>query len=473
MRGTACGRPTAGYACRVADLLAQTALCITRHALIQRGETVVVAVSGGLDSMVLLHLLNRLARAASWRLVVAHFNHQLRGRASDADETFVRQAAIRLRLPCVVDRADIRREAGARKLSLEMAARQLRHEFLARAARAHGARVVALAHHADDQVETFLLRLLRGAGGEGLAGMRPSAPSPADVEVRLVRPLLEFSRATLTAYARRHCLRFREDASNACRDIPRNRVRHELIPRLRRFQPALDITLARAMELVGAEAEFAAAAAHRWLGHRQRSPFAVLALAVQRRVIQAQLCQLGCEPDFALIEALRFAAGRRIVVRPGLHVVRDADGRVGVALVRRTGFRADRQVVRFTLPRGAVEFGGLRCGWILVAGGMSVRRLRAVAGREIFDADLIGARMVLRHWRPGDRFQPIGLPRAAKLQDLFTNAKVPVSERRDRIVAATARGAVFWVEGLRMSERFKLTATTKRRLIWRWARRSG
>jgi tRNA(Ile)-lysidine synthase len=455
----------------VADLLAQTARCITRHALIQRGETVVVAVSGGLDSMVLLHLLNRLARAASWRLVVAHFNHQLRGRASDADEAFVRRAAKQLGLPCVTDRADVRRAARARKFSVEMAARELRHAFFAQTARRNDARTVALAHHADDQVETFFLRLLRGAGGEGLAGMKPAAPSPADVEVRLVRPLLEFSRAMLAAYARRHRLRFREDASNACRDIPRNRVRHELIPRLRRFQPALDTTILRAMELIGAEAEFAAAAAQHWLGCRQSNPFAALALAVQRRVIQAQLRQLGCEPDFALIEALRVATGRRIVVRPGLQVVRDAEGRVGVALVRRTGFRADRQVVRFTLPRGAVEFGGLRCGWTLVAGGMSARRLRAVAGREIFDADCVGPEMVLRHWRPGDRFQPIGLPRAAKLQDLFTNAKVSASERRERVVAATARGAIFWVEGLRMSERFKLTAATERRLIWRWARR--
>ncbi len=453
------------------DLVQQVRAAIVRRQLLAPGECVVVAVSGGLDSMVLLHLLHRLARPSRWPLVVAHFNHRLRGRASDADETFVRQAAGRLKLPCVVDRADIRREAGARKVSLEMAARQLRHEFLARTARAHGARVVALAHHADDQVETFLLRLLRGAGGEGLAGMKPTAPSPADVEVRLARPLLEFSRATLAAYARRHRLRFREDASNACRDIPRNRVRHELIPRLRRFQPALDTTILRAMELIGAEAEFAAAAAQHWLGCRQPGPFAALALAVQRRVIQAQLRQLGCEPDFALIEALRVATGRRIVVRPGLHVVRDAEGRVGMALVRRTGFRADRQVVRFTLPRGAVEFGGLRCGWTLVAGGMSARRLRTVAGRELFDADLIGAGMVLRHWRPGDRFQPIGLPRAAKLQDLFTNAKVSASERRERVVAATARGAIFWVEGLRMSERFKLTAATKHRLIWRWARR--
>ncbi|MGD0538945.1 MAG: tRNA lysidine(34) synthetase TilS [Verrucomicrobiota bacterium] len=457
----------------MADLLAQTARCITRHALIQRGETVVVAVSGGLDSMVLLHLLHRLAGTENWQLVVAHLNHGLRGRASDADERLVRETAGRLKLPSVIDRADVRRETLARKLSLEMAARQLRHEFLARTARARGARVVALAHHADDQVETFLLRLLRGAGGEGLAGMKPVAPSPADADLRLVRPLLEFSRATLAAYARRHRLRFREDASNACRDIPRNRVRHELIPRLRRFQPALDTTILRAMELVGAEAEFATAAAQRWLRHRQRSPFAALAVAVQRRVIQAQLRQLAGEPDFALIEALRATAERRIAVRPGLHVVRDTEGRVGVAPLRRTGFRADRRVVRLTGPRGAAEFGGLRCRWALVAGGMSARRLHPIAGREIFDADRVGGRVVLRHWQPGDRFQPIGLPRAAKLQDLFTNAKVPVAERRDRIVAATARGAIFWVEGLRMSERFKLTATTKRRLIWRWARRSG
>ena len=453
------------------DLVQQFRAAIVRRQLLAPGERVVVAVSGGLDSMVLLHLLHRLARATRWQLVVAHFNHQLRGRASDADEAFVRETADRLKLPCAVDRAAIGRVARARRLSLEMAARELRHAFLARAARAHGARVVALAHHADDQVETFLLRLLRGAGGEGLAGMKPSAPSPADADVRLVRPLLEFSRSSLAAYARRHRLRFREDASNACRDIPRNRVRHELVPRLRRFQPALDIVIPRAMELVGAEAEFAEAAAHRWLRHRPRRPFVTLAVAVQRRVIQAQLRQLGCETDFALVEYLRAAEGRPIAVRPGLSMFRNADGRVEAAPAQRTRFRSDRLVVKLAVPRGAVEFAGVRCGWVLVAGGLPARRLRAVAGREVFDADRLGPRMVLRHWQPGDRFQPIGLARAAKLQDLFTNAKVPAAERRQRIVATTARGAVAWVEGLRMSERFKLTAATKRRLIWHWARR--
>jgi len=285
---------------------------------------IVVAVSGGLDSMVLLHRLHRLSGAENWQLVVAHLNHGLRGRASDADEQFVRTTAARLGLPCVSERADVATHARTRRLSLEMAGRELRHAFLARVARQHGARVVALAHHADDQVETFLLRLFRGAGGDGLGGMQPVAPSPADPGVSLVRPLLAIPRARLAAFARRHRLQFSEDASNRDRRILRNRLRLDWLPRLRRIIPAVDAAILRAAELVGAEAQLAAAAAQHWLRRRQRSPFAALAVAVQRRVIQAQLRQLGCEPDFTLIETLRVAAGRRIVVRPGLNVLRDS-----------------------------------------------------------------------------------------------------------------------------------------------------
>jgi tRNA(Ile)-lysidine synthase len=452
----------------VADLLKQVARCITRRALIQRGETVVVAVSGGLDSMVLLHLLHRLSRAAKWRLVVAHFNHQLRSRASDADEAFVRRAAERLGLPCVVGHAEIGREAATRKLSIEMAARECRHAFLAQTARLNNAGAVALAHHADDQVETFFLRLLRGTGGSGLAGMKFASPSPADARIRLVRPLLAVTRAELAAFARRHRIRFREDASNALTDVPRNRLRHELLPRFRQFQPALNTIILRTMELVGDDAAFADEAARRWLRRRRRRPFAGLAVAVQRRVLQAQLRELGVAAEFERIEQLRLTTATPIAVKPNLRVWRDAAGTLHAQRTKRLVFDTANKVVVLAGQRGEIQFAARRFHWSVTTGGPPARRLTTVDGREWFDADRVGRRIVLRHWRPGDRFQPIGLDRAAKLQDLFTNAKVPGAERRRRVVAATGEGVIFWVEGLRIGERFKLTAATQHRLIWRW-----
>src|ERR1700677_2278987 len=177
-----------------------------------RETNILVAVSGGVDSMVLLHLLKALSVERRWKLTVAHFNHRLRGRASDADEVFVRKTAKGMKLPFVSKRADVKRFARESKLSIEMAARKLRHEFLAEVARACKIKTIALAHHADDQVELFFLRLLRGAGGSGLAGMKWRSPSPMNPRIFLIRPLLDQIKAALQAYADQSRTAFREDA---------------------------------------------------------------------------------------------------------------------------------------------------------------------------------------------------------------------------------------------------------------------
>src|SRR5262249_50888065 len=147
------------------------------------GQKILVAVSGGVDSMVLLHLLHGLSQKQKWQITVAHLNHQLRGRSSDADEKLVVRTARDLGLPLVAGRADVKRLVKTSKLSLEMAARKTRHEFLANTAARLKIPTIALAHHADDQVELFFLRLLRGSGSEGLAGMKWRNPSPANPKI--------------------------------------------------------------------------------------------------------------------------------------------------------------------------------------------------------------------------------------------------------------------------------------------------
>ena len=163
---------------------------IQKRQMLPRGQKILAAVSGGADSLVLLHVLHSHAPKYRWKISVAHFNHRLRGRASDADEKLVHRTARKLSLPFYVAGADVKKFAAQSKISVEMAARKLRHEFLARVAREQKNSVVALAHHADDQVELFFLRVLRGAGGEGLAGMKWQSSSPANWKITLVRPLL-------------------------------------------------------------------------------------------------------------------------------------------------------------------------------------------------------------------------------------------------------------------------------------------
>ncbi len=288
-----------------------------------------MAVSGGLDSMVLLDVLARLAEAHDWRLTVAHFNHQLRGRSSDADERLVKRTAEKLGLPFVIGSADVRRFAREQKLSLEMAAREMRHAFLASAAKKLDLSKIALAHHADDQVELFFLRLLRGAGGEGGGGMKWLGASPMEGKILLARPLLDQPKLALAAYAKHERVAFREDATNGQVDILRNRIRHDLLPLLtKKFQPALARVVLRQMEIVGAEAEFVTQTAEGWLKAKRRPAFEALPLAVQRRCVQLQLPRLGIAANFDLIEQLRETADRPLTVNERVAVYRDAAGKV-------------------------------------------------------------------------------------------------------------------------------------------------
>ena len=419
--------------------------------------------------MVLLHALQRLAEKWGWRLAVAHFNHGLRGRSSDADERLVRQTAASLKLPVLVERGDVPGFAKQSKLSLEMAARKMRHEFLARAARKQNIALLALAHHADDQVELFFLRLLRGAGGEGLAGMKHLARAPADSKLTLVRPLLGFSRTEIRRCAEENKIRFREDATNAQMGAPRNRVRNELLPLLRKqYQPGLNKTVLRLMEIVGAESAVIEGLAADWLTE-QRPGFDELPVAVQRRVLQSQLVALGLGGvDFDAVESLRQWSDKPISIAPHLSVLRTKAGGVECHPTRpATGFNREQFSVKLAGRAGEMVFGPMRLKWnVDFSGGRNLPARRV--GRECFDADRVGSEIILRHWRPGDQFQPIGLPGPVKLQDLFTNAKIPRLRRHGLVVAVAAAGEIFWVESLRISENFKLTPGTRRRLVWRW-----
>lgn len=432
-----------------------------------------MATSGGVDSMVLLHAFHRLAKKNRWKISVAHFNHQLRGRASNADETLVSTTAKKQSLPVFCERGDVKIFARQAKISVEMAARKLRHEFLARIARQQKISTIVLAHHADDQVELFFLRLLRGAGGEGVAGMKWRSPSPVDPKITLIRPLLNFTKAELLNFAREQKIRFREDATNFSTDFLRNRIRNELLPLLRKkYQPGLEKAVLRLMDIVGAEAEFVTDAAQTArTGLRsgsvqsQAERFDRLAMSVQRRVLQRQLTDLGLLPDFELIEQLRENPGQFVSVGPGLTVERDLAGKVSLREQSSTEFNPAELGVKLSGRAGRMVFAGRSFHWTMSK--FNGQRGHPSLLTEFFDADKVGHQITLRHWRPGDRFQPIGMKSAAKLQDIFVNAKIPAARRRKLVLAVAASGEIFWVERLRIGENFKLTAQTMRKLTWK------
>jgi tRNA(Ile)-lysidine synthase len=459
----------------VSDLLERIEANLRHRCLCPRRARLLVGVSGGLDSVVLLHVLHRLAPRHEWTLMVAHFNHRLRGQASDEDAAWVGRLAGRLGHEFVTDAADVRAAAAASGSSIEMAARRLRHEFLARTARQRRIRRIALAHHADDQVELFFLRVLRGAGGLGLSGMKWVSPSPADPSRQLIRPLLDVAREELQAYAAEHRLTFREDASNSDLRFGRNWLRHELLPQIRRrVQPALRAVTLRLVEVLGAESDYLEARAQDWLGGGERSPFERLHPAIQRRILHARLRRAGVEPTFDLIERLRLEPGVPVGVAAGRQMIHDGDGNLCVARPAAVGFRAEARALELRGRSGEADFAEATITWSVMplrTGGWPQRRSRP--NLEWFDADKVGPVVTLRHWRPGDRFQPIGLARPVKLQDFFTNQKVPRDTRRRLIIAATQAGEIFWVEGLRIGEKFKLDKRTRRGLKWEWRREAN
>lgn len=404
--------------------------------------------------MVLLHILAQHAK-----IQIAHINHQLRGKASDGDERLVRQTAKRFGMQCHIERADVKGVAREQKLSIEMAGRKCRHEFFARLARELGITRIVLAHHADDQVELFFVRLLRGAGPEGLAGMRETRPSPVDPALTIVRPLLHATKEEILAYAAHHKINFREDTTNASASILRNRIRHKLIPLLtREYQPGLLRVILRAMDLLAAESEWITEASR-----RHDEPFDDLPLALQRRRLQQQLYDAGVSATFDVIETLRLRPTVPLRIDPRHLVARDSAGNLNLSEFAR--WKGDTLSISVAEP-GSVQFGGLAIQW----SGRAVRTPRPTRNMECFDLAKVGAIVTLRHWQPGDRFQPIGGKSAVKLQDLFTNGKVPRNERHHRVVATSAHGQIFWVEGLRMAEAFKIEPGTKACLRWQWQR---
>ena len=457
----------------VLSLTARVDEMVEHHTLLRPGDRVLIGVSGGLDSIVLLRVLYALSESRTWLFTVAHFDHQLRGMDSRADARFVGRVAARLGLDFIHESGDVTGFAHSNHISVEMAARKLRHRFLAKAARSLGASTIALAHHADDQVELFFLRLLRGAGAEGLGGMDWQGPSPEDHGVRLIRPLLEERREAIAQFASENHIKFREDSSNRSLGILRNRIRHRLLPLLRRrYQAALDPVIMRTMTTLRGDAAFIADQANTWQHARRKTPFARLPPALQRYLLGLQLRQLNVEVGFDLIERLRRRAGERVSIGSGEFLNRDVAGKI--LKTGATDFRTEQISLSLEGSAGQLNFGEFELSWRII----KVRRYfrGRTAGRsrtEVFDADKVGTEILLRHWRPGDRFQPIGLAQSAKLQDLFVNQRIPRERRHGLVVATTAAGDIFWVEDLRIAEGFKLDKATQRGLNWTWRRTKG
>jgi tRNA(Ile)-lysidine synthase len=427
------------------------------------GRRVLAAVSGGSDSVALALILKDLHDEG--RLVLAaigHVNHQLRGAESDADEAFVASLAARLGVPFVAGRVDVAAAAAEAHESTEAAARRLRYAWLHETADAVAADVVATGHTVDDQAETVLLRLLRGTGTRGLGGIRP-------VRGRVIRPLLECRRDALRAFVGARGETFREDASNADLRVPRNAVRHVLLPAVARLAPHGVDALARAARMAQDDENFLARVATEtardivltsdagWAV----TPMTALDPAIGRRVLRMAVERVS--PAAAARLSARHLDAMWTLVASGRAGRHDAPG------ARLTSDGATWRVTdpaRESAGRPVWEYALAAPGSVVVAEAnyvISARRdLPAVRGVEtkrdrralevVFDGGSIKWPLVIRNRRPGDCIKPLGGIGRKKVQDLLVDAKVPQSAR-DRVpVVVDAGGQVLWVVGVAPAE---------------------
>lgn len=419
---------------------------LRRYDAIASGELVIVAVSGGGDSVALLHILNRSKDALGVDLHVASLDHGLRAEAGQQDLEFVAGLASRWRLPYTLGHADVPALSSEWAIGVEAAARRARYEFLARVARQQGARCVAVGHHAHDQAETILMNIVRGTGTRGLRGMRVVSDMPHYAGIRLIRPLLRIAKHELEAYCREHKLPFRVDESNADLRFRRNFLRHEVIPKLKRLNPDLLAAFERLAETAIVDEDFMAAQfeetvmplikvhSERW--QMKKSDFAALHPALQRRFVQTACRHLsGGSASLSHALTLDLIAWSH---ESGAGTRRDISG----VLQMRTGYDeiiierkdAGDEQDQYRLipietdeplsPGSTFELQGLRIFLSTSGktGGESVS-LRLPASLELR----------LRTRRPGDRFKPKGMGgRSRKIKAWMIDRKIP-RDIRDRI----------------------------------------
>ncbi|MGX8692301.1 MAG: tRNA lysidine(34) synthetase TilS [Clostridia bacterium] len=398
-----------------------------RWDMLPRGARVLCAVSGGADSMCLLHLLKSLENERDIRVFAAHFEHGLRGEESLRDMAFVENWCREHEIPCTAERGDTRALAAAEHLGLEEAARKLRYEFLERTAGRLGCGRIATAHTADDNAETLLLNLVRGSGTRGLGGIPPRRG-------KIVRPLLETERAEIEAYLKAHGVPHVEDGSNEDPAFSRNRLRHEVLPLLRELNPALNGSLGRTAALLRQDEDFLCGLAAEWLdenfdgGSLPLKELRALHPAVGTRVVRA-LCPQGLSA--AQTESvLRFAEGTELgfLDLPGLRLRRE-QGRLFLR-----GEEPPEITPRRIVPGETTEFPEL---------GLRVRAETVPAGRgEInspFNSFCLGyerikGELVCTGRRPGDRMHPLGRGLGKSLKALFLEAGMTRDERSRALV---------------------------------------
>lgn len=451
-------------------LIFQVRKTIKEWEMLSRGQTIICAVSGGADSVVMLHLLLELREEMDLRIIAAHMDHGLRGAESNRDHDFVKSLSKKLGIEFVSKRLK-KGELKSLGGSPQDAARKIRYAFFEEAALKLKADRVALGHTLDDQAETVLMRLMKGSSLSGLAGIQP-------VREIFIRPLINTSRNEIEGYAKANGISFIIDSTNLTTKYLRNSIRLELIPFIgKKYNPSVKETLARTAAILSEDDDFIEKAsikafAASLIGRSvdeavlDRKKLLRLHGAISSRVFLSAVRSIGIEADlgaFHVASFLEITEGKR----PNASV--DLPG--GVSLRR----EYDRIIVSKEAPVEGIRETILNVpGMTPIAGAgiidaeITKPPKRFTTGPEIawFDYDALPGKgsLMVRDTRPGDRMTPFGMTGHRKLKDMFIDAKIPLHQRKITPVVATSGGPIIWVAGLRQSAEFAISKSTKRAL---------
>ncbi len=434
---------------------------VHRHELIARGDKIIVAVSGGIDSMVLLDLLLSISKDLKLELSVAHFNHELRGNDADEDEAFIRAKAKQHGLECYVEHANTKSVADAKKLTIQQTARDLRYKFFNKLRTSRGYQKVATAHHADDNAETIMFNLFRGAGVQGLSGI----PVMRN-DIAVIRPLLFAPRTDIEEYARLREVAFREDTTNSLSEYTRNFLRHQIVPLIKEnINPNIAETLRRTSELFDQLEQFLIDTASSVLVDVMihRTPDQIVfdlqkfhhqPVFLQEHILLHMAKEFSkLEIDFTTVKTMlkisHAETGTSCSISKDVVFFRDRDHLVFRHVPNSNPFQYR------IAPDKSYEFEFFK----FHSATVPKATMSDNPFIEYIDASALGKELLIRSWNEGDWFVPLGMKEKKKISDFFIDQKIPLFEKQT-IPIVISDGSVVWICGKRLDDRYKITPKT-------------
>lgn len=459
------------------DIVHKVEQTIIEQQLFEKNDTVIVAVSGGADSVALLHILHHLSVTWNWRLIVAHVNHQFRGDESDEEAESVRRLAKTFEMPCEIGNINVPEYIQRHSLNTQAAAREKRYQFLFQIAKQFNAQKLALGHHADDQAETLLMRLVRGSSPSGLSGMPIRR---MEQKVELVRPLLRIYKSELLEFCNERSIHFCEDSSNKERKYIRNQVRLDMMPFLQRWNRQLPESLNRLSSMMKDEDDFMESETKRRFEQIinatpkdcffSRESYLTLPVALQRRLITLILKYLSPKAetyDYTKVELIRSALIQTNTPSMVLHLnehisfIREYDqihmGQGKLEPHNDYAYITDTFPFHQTISEAGMEI------FMDVKTGEDIFPVKNKDLNQMhLDLDQIALPIMIRNRRQGDRINIVGLKGTKKVKDIFIDEKVPPSQRERIPIIVDADGQLLWIPGIRKSEQSAVTGHTVR-----------